>query len=528
MATLTNVTLLSEVPALATLDQDTALVPPPADISTALRLLQDRRAVLYERRRLAAFVDPAPADEVRVLQLAAELFGCLLRDVQPAVAANSVLRPPTLGTPPLPAETGLEPAALTAVADLTGRLDDSLQPAVGRLNLKHVTAFFYWRQDALQDGAGPDGFPDDGVPRASAAWASPYPGFAAYRMLCAASVRQLARNILDADEDTQSTPPRATARDLFRSDVEVEANMFVRVLHQPRWLVYTGAAIVNDGNGQTFTAPGHLREQLKLVRPFDFIHLRTDSAENATNQRTYRVGAVNVQGQLISVTGKNPVPVSLPSLWVVIVPSLRSQIFYYPLALAPMTRVQDPADVTLTSYEAGPWPVRLTVTAACRAPDGTYSVAPQQYAWDRHPSGGQPLADAAGSVSGRGTAELTLTSAFFPAGPGVYSFVCAITPPTTGCDARVTEASATRAVRVTIRSPGAEAPLSEAGYQSVANTGNAEMAAFVRRVASSLGLRITSESDLAGLVPYYSGQIAVQTYGALVQEVQQKTWIQPA
>merc|ERR1711879_905376 len=62
--------------------------------------------------------------------------------------------------------------------------------------------------------------------------------------------------------------------------------------------------------------------------------------------------------------------------------------------------------------------------------------------------------------------------------------------------------------------------LNEAGYKTIANLhSEREMAAFVTRVAEELGYEIKSESKLNGVVPYYSGKKATQSFKALKSEL---------
>lgn len=62
--------------------------------------------------------------------------------------------------------------------------------------------------------------------------------------------------------------------------------------------------------------------------------------------------------------------------------------------------------------------------------------------------------------------------------------------------------------------------LSESGYKTIAATEDSdEMAAFVTRVAEELGYEITSPAKLNGVVPYYNGKKAKQTFAALKHEL---------
>jgi hypothetical protein len=62
--------------------------------------------------------------------------------------------------------------------------------------------------------------------------------------------------------------------------------------------------------------------------------------------------------------------------------------------------------------------------------------------------------------------------------------------------------------------------LNEGGYKEIAALKNQrEMTAFVKRVAKYLGYKITSEWKLNGVVPYYSGKKAKQSFKALKAEL---------
>lgn len=70
----------------------------------------------------------------------------------------------------------------------------------------------------------------------------------------------------------------------------------------------------------------------------------------------------------------------------------------------------------------------------------------------------------------------------------------------------------------------ASAALSEDGFQAVAALGHRElMRAYVRRVAKEEGLRITNEGALSGVLPYYTGECAKQSYSAIVRELHRGT-----
>jgi hypothetical protein len=75
-----------------------------------------------------------------------------------------------------------------------------------------------------------------------------------------------------------------------------------------------------------------------------------------------------------------------------------------------------------------------------------------------------------------------------------------------------------------------QVPLSEEGYKMIAKLKNErEMAFFVKRVADELGYEIVDEGSLNGVVPYYSGKKAIQSFVALTAELsrtskKQKGW----
>merc|ERR1719352_299608 len=62
--------------------------------------------------------------------------------------------------------------------------------------------------------------------------------------------------------------------------------------------------------------------------------------------------------------------------------------------------------------------------------------------------------------------------------------------------------------------------LNEAGYRKIAKLkSESEMEHFVKRAVDELGYKINSEGHLKGVVPYYSGKKAVQSYTALKDEL---------
>eukprot|EP00928_Gymnodinium_smaydae_P064575 TRINITY_DN4786_c0_g1_i2.p1 TRINITY_DN4786_c0_g1~~TRINITY_DN4786_c0_g1_i2.p1 ORF type:complete len:718 (+),score=169.05 TRINITY_DN4786_c0_g1_i2:1570-3723(+) len=80
--------------------------------------------------------------------------------------------------------------------------------------------------------------------------------------------------------------------------------------------------------------------------------------------------------------------------------------------------------------------------------------------------------------------------------------------------------------RRAMMAPGAVATLGETGYQEVAQVrSNVQMEMYVRRVIHAHGGFINSEGDLLGVVPFYSGEKAVQSYDALMKELARATWL---
>mmetsp|Transcript_153849 Transcript_153849/g.268118 ORF Transcript_153849/g.268118 Transcript_153849/m.268118 type:complete len:170 (+) Transcript_153849:1-510(+) len=80
---------------------------------------------------------------------------------------------------------------------------------------------------------------------------------------------------------------------------------------------------------------------------------------------------------------------------------------------------------------------------------------------------------------------------------------------------------------------GQKASLDEQGYKAVAALkNNAQMDKFIRRAAQNLNLEIKNQGSLAGIVPYYSGVNAEQSYEKLLLELERgahagekKQWI---
>jgi len=82
---------------------------------------------------------------------------------------------------------------------------------------------------------------------------------------------------------------------------------------------------------------------------------------------------------------------------------------------------------------------------------------------------------------------------------------------------RVISSGTRRVVEVSI---GRTADLSEHGYMGVAaKVSDIEMELFIRRTVSHLGLQVINEGGLLGVVPFFSGAHAVQSYTALCMEL---------
>merc|ERR1719491_1399896 len=74
---------------------------------------------------------------------------------------------------------------------------------------------------------------------------------------------------------------------------------------------------------------------------------------------------------------------------------------------------------------------------------------------------------------------------------------------------------------------GGTAPLNEAGYKAVASeNSDKEIGRFIRRVIDEHGASIKDEGILGGVVSYYSGATAVQSYANLVEELAKSSWVQ--
>jgi hypothetical protein len=75
---------------------------------------------------------------------------------------------------------------------------------------------------------------------------------------------------------------------------------------------------------------------------------------------------------------------------------------------------------------------------------------------------------------------------------------------------------------------GRTAPLSEEGYQRVAALKNmGQMKAFMRRIIAADGNAVTDEAGLSGVAPFYSGQVAMQSFEALQKDTRAATWVMP-
>merc|ERR1712227_58984 len=62
--------------------------------------------------------------------------------------------------------------------------------------------------------------------------------------------------------------------------------------------------------------------------------------------------------------------------------------------------------------------------------------------------------------------------------------------------------------------------LGESGYRKIAKLeSTSEMEHFIKRVVDELGYKISDVGSLHGVVPYYSGKKAVQSYSALKDEL---------
>merc|ERR1719440_2551899 len=70
--------------------------------------------------------------------------------------------------------------------------------------------------------------------------------------------------------------------------------------------------------------------------------------------------------------------------------------------------------------------------------------------------------------------------------------------------------------------PGLTETLNEQGYKTVAKLNNAgEMNAFIHRLINHLGLEVKDRNAILGVVPWYDGTNATQSYEALTYELLQ-------
>jgi len=68
--------------------------------------------------------------------------------------------------------------------------------------------------------------------------------------------------------------------------------------------------------------------------------------------------------------------------------------------------------------------------------------------------------------------------------------------------------------------PGLTEPLNEDGYTAVSKLkSNEEMNVFIHRVVNHLGLEVKDRWGLLGLVPWYDGEDAKQSFAALTTEI---------
>jgi hypothetical protein len=74
--------------------------------------------------------------------------------------------------------------------------------------------------------------------------------------------------------------------------------------------------------------------------------------------------------------------------------------------------------------------------------------------------------------------------------------------------------------------PGRTAPLSEPGYQVVAQLKSKEnFMAFARRILDQANLKVADEGSFKGLVPYYDGETAIQSFEQLQHELTSAAWV---
>lgn len=69
--------------------------------------------------------------------------------------------------------------------------------------------------------------------------------------------------------------------------------------------------------------------------------------------------------------------------------------------------------------------------------------------------------------------------------------------------------------------PGLTAPLNQDGYSQVAELRSAsQMAVFIQRIINRMGFTVKNKYGLQGIVPWFNGESATQSYGALQREIQ--------
>merc|ERR550514_1470186 len=72
---------------------------------------------------------------------------------------------------------------------------------------------------------------------------------------------------------------------------------------------------------------------------------------------------------------------------------------------------------------------------------------------------------------------------------------------------------------------GRNAPLNEKGYQKVASLkSKPHMVAFARRILDAAAKKPDDEGALIGLIPYFDGEIAVQSFDVLSTELLSAPW----
>merc|ERR1719199_413085 len=75
---------------------------------------------------------------------------------------------------------------------------------------------------------------------------------------------------------------------------------------------------------------------------------------------------------------------------------------------------------------------------------------------------------------------------------------------------------------------GRNAPLNEIGYQKVAALkSKPHMVAFARRILDAADRTCADEGGLSGIIPYFDGETAVQSFDALRNELVSATWASP-